>query len=169
MNHRLVRSPINRGQSGIQRPVHADTRVSALSLSVELRNTIVAFLRWCLPHEGVGLLAASRIDSVLIAVRFYPGQNMDSSPRRYTMNPIDVVPALADIKRNKTQLGAIVHSHPTTPPVPSRTDLVEATIPGVLSLIVGLSPMVELRAWSFVRDGHGVAVSSEEIPITCTG
>jgi proteasome lid subunit RPN8/RPN11 len=85
------------------------------------------------------------------------------------MNPIDVVPALADIKRNKTQLGAIVHSHPTTPPVPSRTDLVEATIPGVLSLIVGLSPMVELRAWSFVRDGQGVAVSSEEIPITCTG
>ena len=115
------------------------------------------------------MLAVSRIGSPLIAVRFYPGRNMDSSPRRYTMDPTDVMPALAEMKRQETRLGAIVHSHPNTPPVPSRTDLVEAKLPGVLSLIVGLSPVVELRAWSLEFDGHGVAVWCEEVPITCPG
>ena len=83
------------------------------------------------------------------------------------MDPTDVLPALADMKREKTRLGAIVHSHPNTSPVPSRTDLVEAKFPGVLSLIVGLSPVVELRAWSLVYDGHGVAVRFEEVPVDC--
>jgi proteasome lid subunit RPN8/RPN11 len=167
MNHRLVGSATYRGHFRSHRLVNEDTPVRFLTLSDELRDSMVAFLRRCLPHEGVGLLAASRIGSSLIAVRFYPGQNMDSSPRRYTMDPTDVMPALADMKRREIRLGAIVHSHPNTPPVPSRTDLVEAKLPGVLSLIVGMSPVVELRAWSLVFDGHGVAVRSEEIPITC--
>jgi proteasome lid subunit RPN8/RPN11 len=81
------------------------------------------------------------------------------------MDPADVMPALADMKRQKTRLGAIVHSHPNTSPVPSWTDLVEARFPGVLSLIVGLSPVVELRAWYLVYDGDGVAVGCDEVPI----
>ena len=58
----------------------------------------------CLPRQRIG--------SSLTAVRFYPGRNMDRSPRRYTMDPADVVAALVDMKREKTRLGAIVHSHP---------------------------------------------------------
>ena len=85
------------------------------------------------------------------------------------MDPADVLAALANMKREKTRLGVIVHSHPTTPPVPSRTDLVEANYPGVLSLIVGFSPVVALRAWRLVYDGHGVAVRFEEVPIICCG
>ena len=165
MNHRLDLGRINRSQFGFRGLANEDTRVSSLTLSADLRNTIVAFLRRCLPHEGVGLLAASSVGSTLIAVRFYPGRNMDSSPRRYTMDPADVMPALADMKRQKTRLGAIVHSHPNTSPVPSWTDLVEARFPGVLSLIVGLSPVVELRAWYLVYDGDGVAVGCDEVPI----
>lgn len=168
MNHRLARGAIYRGQFGSRDLVTEDIPVRSLALSAELRDSIVAYLRQCLPHEGVGLLAGSRIGSALIAVRFYPGQNMDPSPRRYTMDPTDVMPALADMKRRETRLGAIVHSHPNTPPVPSRTDLVEANLPGVLSLIVGFSPVVELRAWSLVFDSHGVAVCSEEVRISCS-
>jgi proteasome lid subunit RPN8/RPN11 len=71
------------------------------------------------------------------------------------------------MKREQTRLGAIVHSHPNTSPVPSRTDLVKAKFPGVLSLIVGFSPVVELKAWRLVYDGHGVAVRFDEVPIVC--
>jgi proteasome lid subunit RPN8/RPN11 len=142
------------------------TGASSLTLSRELRDTIVTFLEVCRPDEGVGLLAASRGGPTLVAVRFYPGRNIDSSPQRYTMNPADVMAALTDMKRRETKLGAIVHSHPTTPPVPSRTDLAEATFPGVLSLIVGFSPEIELRAWSFGYDDHGGRVRCEEVPIT---
>jgi proteasome lid subunit RPN8/RPN11 len=167
MNRRTASGAISRGQIGFPGLANEDLRVTSLALSAELCNTLVSFLQQCLPDEGVGLLAASRMGSSLVAARFYPGQNTDSSPLRYTMDPTDVMTALADMKRRKTRLGAIVHSHPNTPPVPSPTDLVEANIPGVLSLIVGLSPVVELRAWSLVFDDHGVAVSSKEVSINC--
>ena len=146
-----------------------DSRVSSLTLATELRGAIVEHLRRCLPFEGVGLLATSDIDSSLTAVRYYPGRNMDRSPRRYTMDADDVLVALTNMKREKTQLGAIVHSHPVTPPVRSRTDLAEANYPGVVSLIVGFAPMVELRVWRLVYDCHGVAVRFDEIPLVCRG
>jgi proteasome lid subunit RPN8/RPN11 len=156
---------MNSSQFDFRDLVDEEIRVSSLTLPVELRDSIVAFLRRCLPYEGVGLLATSRMGSSLIGVRFYPGRNMDSSRRRYTMDPADVLPALADMKREETRLGAIVHSHPNTSPDPSWTDLVEARFPGVLSLIVGLSPVVDMRAWYLVYDRDGVAVGCEEVPI----
>jgi len=82
------------------------------------------------------------------------------------MDPTDVMAALADMKRREIRLGAIVHSHPHTSPVPSRTDLAEANFPGVLSLIVGMSQEIELRAWSFGYDDHGHVVRCEEVPIS---
>ena len=85
------------------------------------------------------------------------------------MDPADVLAALVNMKREKTRLGVIVHSHPITPPVPSETDLVEASYPGVLSLIVGFSPMVELRAWRLDYDSHGVAVRFKSVPLVCCG
>jgi proteasome lid subunit RPN8/RPN11 len=85
------------------------------------------------------------------------------------MEAADVLAALVNMEREKTRLGVIAHSHPTTPPVPSATDLVEANYPGVLSLIVGFSPLVELRVWWLVYDNHGVAVRFEEVPLDCRG
>ena len=165
MSHKPADGTVNCSQFDFRGWPIEDTRVNTLTLSAELRGTIVAFLQWCLPDEGVGLLAACKIGSSLIGDRFYPGRNMDASPRRYTMDPADVMPALADMKRQKTRLGAIVHSHPNTPPVPSGTDLVEARLPGVLSLIVRLSPVVELRAWYLDYDEDDVAVGCQEVPI----
>ena len=165
MNRSPTSETLISGQFSIHAPEDQEPRPGCIRLSIELRGNIVDFLRQCLPHEGVGLLATIKTGSSLIAVRFYPGRNIDSSPRRYTMDPADVLLALADMKREGTRLGAIVHSHPKTAPVPSWTDLGEARLPGVLSLIVGLSPVVELRAWHLVYDGDGVAIRSEEVPI----
>jgi [CysO sulfur-carrier protein]-S-L-cysteine hydrolase len=165
MNVRSAGSTINRGQFALGRIARDDTRASSLTLSTELGDGIVEYLRRCLPDEGAGLVATSGSGSSLTAVRFYPGRNMDRSPRRYTMDAADVLAALVNMEREKTRLGVIVHSHPTTPPVPSRTDLVEANYPGVLSLIVGFSPVVELRAWRLICDNRGVAVRSEEVSL----
>ncbi len=63
------------------------------------------------------------------------------------MDPVEVAWALSDMKLCSTRLGAIVHSHPTTPPIPSALDLAEATLPGVFSVIVGFAPPVVVRAW----------------------
>jgi proteasome lid subunit RPN8/RPN11 len=168
MSSRPAGGTISRPGFSLRDAAPEETGVSSLTLSRELRDTIVTYLHRCRPDEGVGLLAASSRGSALVAVRFYPGRNIDSSPQRYTMNPADVVAALTDMKRRETRLGAIVHSHPNTSPVPSRTDLTEANFPGVLSLIVGFFPQIELRAWSFGYDIHGDAVRCEEVPITST-
>src|SRR3954462_2116658 len=98
MNDRPAGSTIARGQSAFGGLVRDDTPVSSLTLSTELRDTIVEHLWRCLPHEGVAVLATTRLGSALTAVRFYPGRNMDRSPRRYTMEPADVLAALADMK-----------------------------------------------------------------------
>ena len=169
MNDRSACTATNCSELTFGGVVRGNTRVSSLTLSTELRDTIVEYLQRCLPYEGVGVLATSAVGSSLTAVRFYPGRSMDRSPRRYTMDAADVMAALVTMKRQKTRLGVIVHSHPTTPPVPSRTDLVEANSPGVLSLIVGFSPVVELRAWWLAYEGHGVAVRFEEVPLVCRG
>jgi proteasome lid subunit RPN8/RPN11 len=169
MNDRSAGSTIDRGQFALGVLARDDPRVSSLTISTGLRDSIVEYLRRCLPHEGVGVLATSGIGSSLTAVHFYPGRNMDRSPRRYTMDADDVLAALANMEREKTRLGVIVHSHPTTPPVPSETDLVEANYPGALSLIVGFAPVVELRAWRLVYDSHGVAVRFEEVPLVYFG
>jgi proteasome lid subunit RPN8/RPN11 len=167
MGDSALGGPANRGQLTLREALSDDACVTSLILPTALRNTMVRYLRRCLPHEGVGLLATRSIGSSLTAIRFYPGRNMDRSPRRFTMDPADVLPALADMRRDKTRFGAIVHSHPNTVPVPSRTDLVEATVPGVLSLIVGFSPVVELLAWSLVYDAHGATVRFDEVPVVC--
>jgi proteasome lid subunit RPN8/RPN11 len=167
MKDRTTCSPANRGQVALRGEVTEGTHVNSLILSTELRDTIVQFLRRCLPHEGVGVLATHQISPFLTAVRFYPGRNTDESPRRFTMDPVDVLTALAEMKREKTRFGAIVHSHPNTTPVPSRTDLIEANTPGVLSLIVAFSPVVEMRAWRLVYDDRGVAIRFDEVPAVC--
>ena len=91
------------------------------------------------PLEGVGLLAVVDEGDATRAVRFYPGTNVDRSPTRYTMDPAEVLAAFRDIDANGWRLGAIVHSHPATPPLPSPTDLREAFYPEALLVIVGLA------------------------------
>jgi proteasome lid subunit RPN8/RPN11 len=113
------------------------------------------------------VLATCGAGSSLTVACLNPGRNMDSSPRRYTMGPADVLPARAATERAKTRLGAIVQSHPNTSPIPSWSDLVEAQLPGVLSVNVGFSPTVDLRTWSLDYDGHGVAVRFDEVRVVC--
>ncbi|MFN8593431.1 MAG: M67 family metallopeptidase [Thermomicrobiales bacterium] len=115
----------------------------------DLRACIVDHLRRNLPFEGVGLLAMQEADRVgaVRAMAYYPGENADVSPIRYTMRRCDVASALRDMDRRGFRLGAVVHSHPRTPPVPSATDLAEAIGPEILSVIVGFTPVATLRAW----------------------
>lgn len=152
-----VRSIFERRPSTNQAPL--------MFISERARSDVVEHMQRCLPCEGVGLIATSAIAPGMAAHRFYPGRNIDASPHRYTMDPVDVLAALHDMERRRMRLMAIVHSHPDTPPVPSASDLAEAKVPGVLSLIVGLTPVVELRAWQFVFSENGIAVRSKEVQI----
>jgi proteasome lid subunit RPN8/RPN11 len=107
---------------------------------------------------------ATETDAPLRAERFYPGTNDDQSPTHYTMNVGEVVAAFDDMDRRGLRLGAIVHSHPTTPPAPSRTDLREAFYPDALMLIVSFAEGEPVaRAWRIAETASDRART--EVPI----
>lgn len=118
-------------------------------------RAIVEHMQAALPAEGCGLLAVPTVATAVVrAVRFYPGTNILRSPTRFVMHPREVQAALDDMERHGWQLGAIVHSHPTSPPSPSPIDLREAYYPDALMLIVSLGgdgPL--LQAWRLERNG----------------
>jgi proteasome lid subunit RPN8/RPN11 len=128
--------------------VHTGIRVSSLTMPASMFDAIVRHLHEWLPNEGVGLVAVAHDAEELRATAFLPGTNIDRSPTRYTMDPVEVVAGLRMIDANGWQLGAIVHSHVLTPPTPSATDLREAYYPDALMLIVGFGTgQAEPRLW----------------------
>jgi len=133
-----------------------------------LAAAIAAHLQATLPQEGCGLLAVhSSDDSTAVATRFYPGTNLDASPTRYTMDPAEVLAVFRDLDANGWSLGAIVHSHPATPPTPSPTDLNEAYYPEALMLIVSFAAGAPvMRAWRLLASSTPRVV--EEVPIALT-
>ena len=153
----------SRGTAPIQLIRGQNRVISKLTCDDDTFTTMLEHLRQALPAEGVGLLSAIRSGRELVAGRFYEGRNIESSRTRYTMHPADVSTALNDIERRGEVVGAVVHSHPRTPPVPSRFDLIDATLPGIVHVIAGFQPMLSVRAWWLDFDQHGNAVAAREV------
>lgn len=139
-----------------------------ITFSPLLLRRIVSHMRSCLPVEGVGLVATRSGKHGLIAEAYYPGTNIMASPTRFTMDPRQVQWAIDDMAHNKTSLGAIVHSHPTTVAAPSPIDLREANLADVLSIIVGFAPRLSVRAWRLLFSSTGKALDAVECPIYAT-
>jgi len=141
----------------------ADAPLTELVLPDALRAGIIAHLRDALPNEGCGLLA---VNPENVAVKFYPGDNLDASPLRFTMDPAMVIAAFKDMEAAGWRLGAIVHSHPRTPATPSITDLREAHYPAALMLIGSFETgEPELRAWAITTGPGGRREVIGERPI----
>ena len=153
---------------GSAKTMHSDIRsplCSELIIPSAVVGAMIDHLAGWLPLEGVGLVSVIDGPQGWTGDRYYGGRNLDASPTRFTMDPVDVTTAVADMGRRTSRLGAIVHSHPRTPPVPSRHDLAEATVPGALYLIVGFTPTVSLRGWRLTFNDVGAAVGAGEITL----
>jgi proteasome lid subunit RPN8/RPN11 len=76
------------------------------------------------PLECCGLLAGPANDGPFWrVVRYYPLVNAAASPTEYESEARSILAADKDMRRNGWKVLAIYHSHPTSPPVPSRKDL----------------------------------------------
>ena len=140
---------------------------AALRFNAAVMEAMVAHLRAAAPREGCGLLATTRAATGTAVVRrFYPGTNLDASPTRYTMDPVEVMSAFIDMEARGWELGAIVHSHPTTPATPSPTDLREAYYPEALMIIVSLATEpATVRAWRIELTPAGPTITEAPIEI----
>jgi proteasome lid subunit RPN8/RPN11 len=90
-------------------------------------------------------------------------QNVDQSPVRYTMAPIEQLKVFEEMERDALEMVAIYHSHTHTIPFPSETDVKLAFYPEVSSIIISLKekdPVV--KAFRIGKE----AVYLEEIEVT---
>src|SRR5439155_11304184 len=101
-----------------------------------------------LPNECCGFLAGLVQVNVGIVRQCYPLVNNAASPREYLANDHTLFHAYRDMREQGLDLLAIYHSHPTSDPVPSKTDLERNYFEGVMHLILSLKgeePV--LRGW----------------------
>ncbi len=107
-------------------------------------------------------LVSSRND---IPVRCYPIENTARQPtHHFTMAPQQQITAMRQMRENNETLFAIYHSHPSTPALPSITDLREASYPDALYIIISLATEGTLEMRGFrLRDNtiENVALSVE--------
>jgi [CysO sulfur-carrier protein]-S-L-cysteine hydrolase len=122
-------------------------------IPAEVRSALVEHAEAERPNEACGLIALK--DGV--AERFFPGRNRAASPYRFEL---EIDPEVWFVEDDGYEL-AVFHSHPASPPRPSRTDVESIGLwtgrPYViLSLRTG-----ELAAWT-IEDGRisGLPLSS---------
>jgi proteasome lid subunit RPN8/RPN11 len=98
------------------------------------------------PNECCGLLAGI-IDTNLVVKR-YEMVNEAASPIEYRADPRSLLHAEKDMDKLGLQVLAIYHSHPTSAPIPSRTDLERRYIADVVNYIISLQgPEPVMRGW----------------------
>jgi len=96
--------------------------------------TMIAHARAGAPSEVCGVLAGD----LGRVTRVYPVPNIDPDPRRYLMNPRELLRSLRAIDELRLDLLGFYHSHPSSPALPSETDLKLAFYPESYYVIVSL-------------------------------
>jgi proteasome lid subunit RPN8/RPN11 len=105
-----------------------------------------------LPNECCGVLAGRVEGGVGLVARRYPLVNEAASPTEYQSEPRGLLAAYRDMRPSGLQILAVYHSHPSSPPVPSRTDLERNWYDDAVHLIISLqTPDCPIRAWWLSR------------------
>jgi [CysO sulfur-carrier protein]-S-L-cysteine hydrolase len=120
-----------------------------LVLPADIRRRIIEHASAERPLECVGLLAG-RGDTV---ERLYPLANEARSETRF-FAAAGLFQPMRDMRESGLELLGIYHSHPTTPPVPSKRDHEENYYPEAVHVIVSLiedAPV--LRGWVMNAQG----------------
>lgn len=112
-----------------------------------------------LPNECCGLLAgkihAATQTAVAQVMGCYPLVNELASPVEYLSEPRSMFEAIRNIDRKGLDIVAVYHSHPTSDPVPSRTDRERNYSPQVMNLIISLKDgQPRMAAWWLTADNY---------------
>ncbi len=108
--------------------------IGEIILPRALGAEMIAHARAGAPSEVCGVLAGEfgRV------TRVYPVANIDPDPRRYLMSPRELLRSLRAIDELRLELLGFYHSHPSSPALPSETDLALAFYPECCYAIVSL-------------------------------
>ena len=116
-----------------------------LWLSAEQAQAIIAHARKDAPREACGLIAGRNGER---AREIIPLANSADDPvHQYHMDDVALVKAFVSVEARGLEVVGFYHSHPEGEPIPSRTDIQQATYPDTPYLIVGLRGGAKLAAW----------------------
>ncbi len=121
-----------------------------------LLEEMIAHANAELPNECCGLLAGRFAETGIGRVeRRYPLVNAEQSPVRFLSEPASLLAAHRDCRQRGLEFLAMYHSHPTSEPKPSRTDLERNYWPNLVSLIISLrASQAEVRGWWLGADSY---------------
>jgi proteasome lid subunit RPN8/RPN11 len=114
-------------------------------IPAEIREQLAVHAHEALPNEACGVVV---LDGER-AVRYVPGRNAADSPYRYHL---DVDPEVWFLEDDGYEL-AVFHSHPETPPRPSRTDVESIGLWEGRPYLILRADTGELSAWR-IRAGQ---------------
>lgn len=123
-----------------------------LLLPRRLYDDMVAQALAELPNECCGLLAGKFVttgsERLGQVTHRYPLINAAASPTEYLSEPKSMFAADRAMRQDGVDILAVYHSHPTTDPVPSRTDHERNYTPEIMNLIISLKgDTPNVRAW----------------------
>jgi len=97
------------------------------------------------PNEACGILAGKN-DRVF---RLYRARNAEDSPTTYRLFPDEQYRIFKDIEDRGLEIIGIYHSHPSSAPVPSDTDIRQAYSPEVTHIVISLAESEEPQVRAF--------------------
>ena len=120
-----------------------------LILPTQLHDAMVEHAQLTSPAECCGLIAGTIDKNVARAEQIYKLINELASPVAYRSEPRSILAAYRDMDRRGLVELAVYHSHPSAPPIPSRTDLADNFRgESVMHFIVSLrTNPPEVRVW----------------------
>ena len=132
-----------------------------MELSENLRERLVELARQGAPNEVCGYVVGHRGEP-LRASGLYPVENALMSPTAFALDGQSMIDAEKRIETDGYEILGVYHSHPTSPPEPSKRDRRDASeydpFGYLVHLIVSLAnEEAEIRAWIYT-DGQAVGL-----------
>ncbi len=123
---------------------------TAIRLPRRFLEAMIAQARAELPNECCGLLAGRPDGQV---THHFPLVNELASSVEYAAEPRGLFRANKEARNAGVEIVATYHSHPTSPPIPSRKDRERSYGPSVVSFIISLAGETpEVRGWWLTED-----------------
>ncbi|HZZ77111.1 MAG TPA: M67 family metallopeptidase [Gemmataceae bacterium] len=142
------------------------SRSEHLLLPTHLYMEMIQHARAEIPNECCGLLAGLRDGDVLRLLARHALVNEAASPTEYRSEPRSMFDAVKAMRRDGHEILAIYHSHPTSPPIPSKTDLARNYSLDVVNFIISLNDaQPSMRGWWLTDTDYAEATWRLEEPV----
>ena len=127
--------------------------MSAVRLPRSIVNQLLHLAQQSPEEEICGLISRDQSGFK----KCYPVVNAaDDKKHFFMLDPKGQIEAMRRMREHGEELGAIYHSHPNSPPLPSRADIEQHEYPGVLYLIISLGTKGALEMRGFHIRGREI-------------